>query len=445
MNGKSSLNKQNPTISKKTWFIVFMFFFLYIINFADKAIVGFAAAPIMEEFNLTPTQFGFLGSAFFFLFSISAIVVSSFSDYIGPRRVLSGMSIIWATVQFATILIASYPLLLASRIILGAGEGPTNSVTNSAVARILPKEKLSLGATAMMLGTNAGPAIMAPILAVVIAQYGWRSGFLLLGVIGVIWLVLWQFFVKEKDLTLHSNIEKKSSESESKSKQRVDWKEVFKVIKSVHFITIVFSLFASYWIISIQLVWFPYYFANALSLNPGQLGFLNSLPWLAPIIPLIFFSMLSDRLYKKTASLRKGRVFVAAPIVILTGICIGLASIVQSPVLSVIFIILTAACNTIIHSVGPAIISVMAKPEIRGTVLGISNGLLTSSAIIAPAITGAIIENYSGNLGFQYAFGIPSILLIISGLLFLIFCRPDKMANTSPRMKTTVEETIIIS
>jgi hypothetical protein len=51
--------------------------FLYmLVNFADKAVVGLAAVPIMQELELTPKQFGLVGSSFFFLFSLSAILVA---------------------------------------------------------------------------------------------------------------------------------------------------------------------------------------------------------------------------------------------------------------------------------------------------------------------------------------------------------------------------------
>ena len=60
---------------KGAWKITFLLFLFMLVNFADKIVVGLAGAPIMDELKLTPEQFGLLGSSFFFLFSISAIVV----------------------------------------------------------------------------------------------------------------------------------------------------------------------------------------------------------------------------------------------------------------------------------------------------------------------------------------------------------------------------------
>src|SRR5262249_38754458 len=54
------------------WTMTLLLFFYMLVNFADKIVVGLAGVPIMAELELTPKQFGLLGSSFFFLFSSSA-------------------------------------------------------------------------------------------------------------------------------------------------------------------------------------------------------------------------------------------------------------------------------------------------------------------------------------------------------------------------------------
>ena len=59
---------------KEAWLIVTLLFLFMLINFADKAVIGIAAVPIMQELQLSPRQFGLIGSSFFLLFSVSAII-----------------------------------------------------------------------------------------------------------------------------------------------------------------------------------------------------------------------------------------------------------------------------------------------------------------------------------------------------------------------------------
>ena len=63
--------------SRKAWVMVALLFGFMMINFADKVIVGLAGVPIMTDLQLTPKQFGLVGSSFFLLFSISAVIMGA--------------------------------------------------------------------------------------------------------------------------------------------------------------------------------------------------------------------------------------------------------------------------------------------------------------------------------------------------------------------------------
>src|SRR5215207_4016790 len=88
---------------KGAWKIAFLLFLFMLVNFADKIVVGLAGVPIMTELGLTPKEFGFLGSAFFFLFSLSAVVFGFIINRIDTRWVLLGLALVWAVVQFPMI------------------------------------------------------------------------------------------------------------------------------------------------------------------------------------------------------------------------------------------------------------------------------------------------------------------------------------------------------
>jgi hypothetical protein len=62
---------------KGAWKVTFLLFLFMLVNFADKIVVGLAGGPIMDELKINPQQFGDLGSSFFYLFSISSIIVKN--------------------------------------------------------------------------------------------------------------------------------------------------------------------------------------------------------------------------------------------------------------------------------------------------------------------------------------------------------------------------------
>ena len=129
---------------KGAWKITFLLFLFMLVNFADKIVVGLAGVPIMTELKLEPEQFGLLGSAFFFLFSISAIVVGFIVNRVETRWVLLVLATIWALAQFPMVGAVSFTTLLICRVILGAGEGPAFSVAAHAVYKWFPDEKRTL-------------------------------------------------------------------------------------------------------------------------------------------------------------------------------------------------------------------------------------------------------------------------------------------------------------
>ena len=81
---------------KEAWLIVALLFLFMVINFADKAVIGIAAVPMMQELRLSPSQFGLIGSSFYLLFSVSAVVTGFVANRVQTRWVLLVMGLVWA-------------------------------------------------------------------------------------------------------------------------------------------------------------------------------------------------------------------------------------------------------------------------------------------------------------------------------------------------------------
>src|SRR3954468_2564577 len=192
-------NTKKSKITKTAWVVIALLFLLNAISNIDKAVIGFASVPIMEELKLGPEQWGIVGSVFFLLYSLSAVLGGVLADRFGTKIVIAGMVVIWCAVQFSTIFISSFTFLLITRIILGAGEGPSYSLAMTAASKWLPKEKRGIGISIISIGGPLGVAISAPILMNLIINYGWRSAFIVTGVVGIIWIAVWLWIVKEKE------------------------------------------------------------------------------------------------------------------------------------------------------------------------------------------------------------------------------------------------------
>ncbi len=73
-------------ISPYGWVMLVMLFVLGAINFADKAVLGLAAIPIIKELHLSPAQYGVVSGSLFWLFSLSSVLVTSWADVVERRK-----------------------------------------------------------------------------------------------------------------------------------------------------------------------------------------------------------------------------------------------------------------------------------------------------------------------------------------------------------------------
>src|SRR5260221_11169715 len=133
--GATMITQPTP---KGAWTVTFLLVLFMLVNFADKIVVGLAAVPIMTELKLEPKEFGLLGSSFFFLFSIAAIIVGFIVNRVDTRWVLLVLAVIWALAQFPMVGPVGLTTLLICRIILGAGDGPAASVAAHAAYKWFP-------------------------------------------------------------------------------------------------------------------------------------------------------------------------------------------------------------------------------------------------------------------------------------------------------------------
>ena len=73
------------TANRRRWVIVATLFLFMAINFADKAVLGLVALPLMRDMQMTHAQFGLVGSAFFLLFALSGIGVGLVADRLNVK------------------------------------------------------------------------------------------------------------------------------------------------------------------------------------------------------------------------------------------------------------------------------------------------------------------------------------------------------------------------
>lgn len=163
------------------------------LNYVDRANLSVGLTNIQSELHLAPYQLGVLQSAFFWtyacfqLFAISGWLVDRFN----VCWVLAAGFFLWSGATAVTGLAHVFGLIFALRLLLGIGESVAYPSYSRILANNFPEYHRGLANALIDAGTKAGPALGTLLGGLLIADFGWRPFFLLLGVASLLWLVPW--------------------------------------------------------------------------------------------------------------------------------------------------------------------------------------------------------------------------------------------------------------
>src|SRR5665647_2066087 len=105
------------------WVVLALMVALTFINYIDRSALGIVSVYIMEDFNLSNSQYGMISSAFFVSYSIFCFIGGSVSDFWGPKKTIAISIIAWSLFAAAPVLAWGFVSLLVARILFGAAEG----------------------------------------------------------------------------------------------------------------------------------------------------------------------------------------------------------------------------------------------------------------------------------------------------------------------------------
>jgi len=414
---------------KGAWKITFLLFLFMLVNFADKIVVGLAGVPIMTELKLEPAQFGLLGSSFFFLFSIAAIIVGFIVNRVDTRWVLLALALIWALAQFPMVGTIGFSTLLICRVILGAGEGPAFSVAAHAIYKWFPDEKRTLPTAILSQGSAFGVVLAVPALNWVIVNYSWHYAFGALGIVGLMWAVVWLIFGKEGPLV--------QTAAMAAAEPRIPY---FQLLTSRTFVGCCIATFGAYWALSLGLTWFTPFIVKGLGFSQQDAGWISIMPWLFGAVIVILTGWISQVMMARGISSRGARGVLGSVPLIIGGLIIATLPHVAPGGWTIALLVVGSGLCGSIYVVCPPMIGEFTPVSQRGAVISIYGAIYTLAGIVAPSVMGSVIQRASGMLdGYMTGFTINAVVLVVSGLLGLLLLWPNteraRLTGRAPQPK----------
>ena len=402
---------------KGAWTITGLLVLYMLINFADKAVVGLAAVPIMQELALTPSQFGFVGSSFFFLFSLSAILIGFVANRVAARIVILALALTWAVVQFPMVGAVGLATLLACRILLGAGEGPAFSVAVHAVYKWFPDEKRTLPTAVLAQGATFGVILALPALNWIIVKYSWHWAFFALGIVGLLWVLVWLLLGREGPLT--GSVQPAGCDAVL---ERVPYR---RLLLAPTFIGCCLAAFGAYWGLSLGLTWFTPFIVKVLGYSQASAGLISTLPWVMGATVVLTTGWLSQLLMARGASSRLARGALGSAPLVVGGLIVLMLPFVDSPGGKIALLVIGGGLTGSIYVVCPAIIGEFTPVSQRASVIAIYGAIFTLAGVLAPAVNGSVIENATTLLqGYNAGYSITGLVQVFGGLIGLPLLRP---------------------
>jgi MFS family permease len=400
---------------KGAWKITFLLFLFMLVNFADKIVVGLAGVPIMTELKLEPEQFGTLGSSFFLLFSISAIVVGFIVNRVATRWVLLALALVWALAQFPMVGTVGFTTLLICRVILGAGEGPAGSVAVHSIYKWFPDEKRTLPTAILSQGSAFGVILAVPSLNWVIVNHSWHYAFGALGVVGLMWVVAWLILGKEGPLV--------QTVAMAAAEPRIPY---FQLLTSRTFIGCCAATFGAYWVLSLGLTWFTPFIVQGLGFSQQDAGWISILPWIAGAAVVLLTGWLSQVLTARGVSTRSSRGVLGSVPLIVGGSILAMVPHVGGVGLQLALLVVGSGLCGSIYVVCAPMLGEFTPVSQRGAVIAIYGAIYTFAGIIAPQVMGSVIQRAAVPLdGYMTGYTINAVIMVTSGVLGLLLLWPN--------------------
>ncbi|MGD0920241.1 MAG: MFS transporter [Terriglobia bacterium] len=178
-------------LKRLRWWIVWTLFFSTVINYINRQTFSVLAPVITKELNLTHTDLSHVFSAFQIAYAGTWLVGGVLLDIIGTRLGLALAVVWWSAVSMLTGLANSVLSFSVFRFLLGIGEGCNWPGASKTVAEWFPAKERGVAVAIFDSGSSVGGAIAALTVPWVAIVFGWRYAFVLSGVLGFLWLILW--------------------------------------------------------------------------------------------------------------------------------------------------------------------------------------------------------------------------------------------------------------
>ncbi|WP_454190918.1 MFS transporter [Paenibacillus sp. Marseille-Q7038] len=391
---------------KHTRRIIFLLFIGNLFSAFDRFVINFGVVQISEEFQLSASASGLILSIFFLGYAIMQIPGGWLSDRFGEKIVLFISIIGFSIFTGLTAIAWSFSSLLVIRFLFGLAEGSFFPAGSKLISTSIEENKRSR-AMSVFLSALTVAGVIAPILTTtMLVQFGWRTMFFIIGMIGLFIALLYWVFLKPnilKQRVENNDVITKQGELPAKGN--------IKVLLRTHMIWSLMIASFGYGFISWGISsWMPTYLVNERGISLSSLGILQMIPAVTGIIFFLIAGAVMDKV--KSGQEKWFGAFSGIALAITVYLMFHASSITGVIIFQSIIPVFSAFLSVIIYS-----LPIKRLPEeTSGSAVGLVNLGAQIAGFAAPVGMGLIIDFFNGSYN-----GVVWLLSAFGILIFLAF------------------------
>jgi MFS transporter, ACS family, glucarate transporter len=419
------LSSQRPTAVR--WQILAILSLIMVVTAFGRLNLGIAGKSIQEEFDLSTQAMGWIFGAFAFGYALFQIPSGWAADRFGPRRTLTLAILWWATLTIAMNAVPFLALRLSLnlawtfgviRFLTGLGEAASYPNANRIVAFWTTKSERGIGSSLLLGGVGAG-GVMAPALfAATMQRWGWRSSFLVSGILAVIVAVTWFFFSTNRPEE-HAGVNAAELEilTADRRSDRVTYASTKTPWRNILFNRSVWGLLISYFFHGytpfIYFTWFFIYLTRVRGLTIAKGGLWATTPFIAMTILSPIGGWLSDRAVQRYG-VKRGRQSTVWIGMTTSALLLWIGSRTGNNTTA---ILLLAGAAGFSNFAAPSwwASCIDLAPNHSGSLSALMNTCANSAGGIAPVLTGYIATNF----GWIRALDFAALMSFSAGVVWI--------------------------
>ncbi|GLI38298.1 MFS transporter [Geobacter hydrogenophilus] len=394
-------------IRRQRWVIFSVLALMYILVYFYRVSLAVVAGDISRELRLTPQQLGSLSGILFYVYAVAQLPLGPMIDRLGSRLVISGCGVLTTMGGILFSQADTLAMAMAARVLIGIGTASVLMATFTIFSHWFSKQEFGRVSGFMVAIGNLGNLSATAPLALAVAAIGWRSSFLVIGILQAVVTVLVFSMVKDRPPVADPG---DAADAARPAGMLDAWGEIF---SNPHFWLlggVSFFWYGNY--LALQGLWGGPYLMEVMRLSraaTGQMLMFTSLGFITGSMVVDTVARRLFRSYKKT--LLAGQIVL---LILMSGF-LGTAETLPRPLLALLFFAIGLAVSSGVM-IYPIIRS-MFSVRIVGTALTSLNFFVLMGAAATQQIMGVIVGSYGrGAAGASPAAYHAAFLFPVAGL-----------------------------